>query len=107
MPSVPRLISLGEGGTPLLIADRLGKHLGIEHLTLKDETRNPTNSFKDRSASLIISDAIGKGFDSIISASSGNHGAALSAYSAKEKLDCHVIVPNDLDLIKTCSDDDI
>ncbi|EMR73355.1 transcriptional regulator [Thaumarchaeota archaeon SCGC AB-539-E09] len=100
MPSVPRPVSLGEGGTPLWRADRLGKHLRLKHLTLKDETRNPTNSFKDRSASLLISDATGKGFDSIISASSGNHGAALSAYSAKEDIDCHVIVPNDLDLGK-------
>ena len=100
MPFVSHPVSLGEGGTPLWSADRLGRHLGLKHLTLKDETRNPTNSFKDRSASLLISDAIGKGFDSIISASSGNHGAALSAYSAKADIDCHVVVPNDLDLGK-------
>jgi threonine synthase len=100
MPSVNRPVSLGEGGTPLWKAERLGERLGLDSLTLKDETRNPTSSFKDRSASLIISDAVGKGFDSIVCASSGNHGASLAAYSAKENVACHLLVPKDLDLGK-------
>jgi threonine synthase len=100
MPRVERTISLGEGGTPLLKAERLGKHLGLKNLVLKDETRNPTNSFKDRPASLIISDAVGRGFDTVVCASNGNQGASLSAYSAKEDVTCHLIVPNDLDIGK-------
>lgn len=100
MPKVARPVSLGEGGTPLWEAEKLGDHLGLERLLLKDETRNPTSSFKDRSASLIISDAVGKGYSSVVCASNGNHGASLAAYSAKEDVVCHLIVPGDLDIGK-------
>ena len=74
MPRVERPVSLREGGTPLRKAERLGENLGMDNLLLKDETRNPTSSFKDRSASLIASDAIGKGFDSMVCATNGNMG---------------------------------
>jgi threonine synthase len=74
--------------------------MGFRNLFLKDETRNPTNSFKDRSAALIVSDVVGKGFDSLISATNGNHGASLAAYSAKEDIQCRLIVPEDLDIAK-------
>jgi len=100
LPEVPRPISLGEGGTPLQEAKRLGKSLGLDHLLLKDETRNPTNSFKDRSASLIVSDAAGKGFDAVICATNGNHGASMAAYTAKVDIACHLIVPRTLDIGK-------
>lgn len=100
MPRVERMVSLGEGGTPYLKADRLGEHLGLRNLYLKDETRNPTSSFKDRSAALIMSDAVGKGFDSVVCATNGNHGASLAAYSAKEDVSCRIIVPADMDLGK-------
>ena len=100
MPRVERMVSLGEGGTPYLKAERLGEHLGLSNLYLKDETRNPTSSFKDRSAALMMSDAVGKGFDSVVCATNGNHGASLAAYSAKEDVSCRIIVPTDLDLGK-------
>jgi len=100
MPPVKKVVSLGEGGTPYWKADRLGVNIGLKHLILKDETRNPTNSYKDRSASLMVSDATSQGFDSIISATSGNHGASLAAYSAKEDITCHLVVPSELDLGK-------
>ena len=100
MPPVDKPISLGEGGTPLWGAERLGDSIGLDNLVLKDETRNPTSSFKDRSASLILSDAVGKGFDSVVCATNGNHGASLAAYSAKEDVNCHLIVPNELDIGK-------
>ena len=100
LPEVPRPISLGEGGTPLHEAKRLGESLGLDHLQLKDETRNPTNSFKDRSASLIVSDAAGKGFDAVICATNGNHGASMAAYTAKVDIACHLIVPRALDIGK-------
>ena len=100
IPPVSETVSLGEGGTPLWAAERLGSDLELENLYLKDETRNPTSSFKDRSASLIVSDAVGKGFDTLVSATSGNHGASLAAYSAKEGLTCHLIVPSSMDIGK-------
>ncbi len=100
MPPVDKPISLGEGGTPLWEAKRLGDSLELDSLMLKDETRNPTSSFKDRSASLMISDALSKGFDSVVCATSGNHGASLAAYSAMEDVSCRLVVPSDLDLGK-------
>ena len=100
LPAVQEAVSLGEGGTPLWISERLGSDLGLKKLKLKDETRNPTSSFKDRSASLIVSDAVGRGFDTLVSATSGNHGASLAAYSAKEGLTCHLVVPSNMDIGK-------
>ncbi len=100
MPSVTKRVSLGEGGTPIHEARRLGESLGLSSLMLKDETRNPTNSFKDRSASLIISDAYSKGFDAVVCATNGNHGASLAAYSAKVDINCHLIVPRAGDIGK-------
>ena len=100
LPPVQRPVSLGEGGTPLQKSQRLAESLSLRNLKLKDETRNPTNSFKDRSASLIISDASGKGFGSLICATNGNHGASIAAYSAKANVSCHLIVPKAMDIGK-------
>jgi threonine synthase len=100
MPPVKKVVTLGEGGTPYWHAIRLGDQIGLDNLILKDETRNPTSSFKDRSASLIISDASSKGFSTVVSATSGNHGASLAAYSAKEEIRCQLVVSNELDLGK-------
>ena len=55
------MVSLGEGGTPLHKADRLAKTLGLTNLYLKDETRNPTNTYRDRAAALLTSNAIDQG----------------------------------------------
>ncbi|KON29759.1 hypothetical protein AC482_05650 [miscellaneous Crenarchaeota group-15 archaeon DG-45] len=100
LPHVPKPISLGEGGTPLHEARRLGGALGLERLLLKDETRNPTSSFKDRSAALVISDAAGSGFDAVVCATNGNLGASLAAYAARVDVACHLIVPTALDIGK-------
>ncbi|MGD0804109.1 MAG: threonine synthase [Candidatus Bathyarchaeia archaeon] len=100
LPSVKKPVSLGEGGTPLQEAQRLAEALSLKQLALKDETRNPTNSFKDRSAALIVSDALGKGFSSLVCATNGNHGASVAAYSAKANIACHLIVPKALDIGK-------
>ncbi len=100
LPPVKRQISLGEGGTPLQRSQRLADSLGLRNLFLKDETRNPTSSFKDRSASLIVSDAVGKGFGSLVCATNGNHGASLAAYAAKADISCHLIVPKSIDMGK-------
>ena len=100
LPYTQRQITLGEGGTPLQKSHRLAEALKLPELYFKDETRNPTNSFKDRSASLIVSDALGKGYSSLVCATNGNHGASIAAYSAKADLDCHLIVPKEIDLAK-------
>ena len=74
--------------------------MGLKSLYLKDETRNPTNSFRDRCAALMVSNALDYGYDSAICASNGNMGASTAAYCAKSGLTCHVIVPNMVDVGK-------
>jgi len=81
-------VSLGEGGSPLLALDRIGSKLQIRRLLAKDETRNPTWSFKDRLASVAISVAKHLGARIIVSSSTGNAGAAAAAYAAKAGLPC-------------------
>ena len=100
LPRVTKTVTLGEGGTPLQRAQRLAESLGLENLYLKDETRNPTSSFKDRSAALIVSDAASRGYDSLICATNGNHGASVSAYAARVDIQCNLIVPKAVDLGK-------
>ena len=100
LPPVSKTVSLGEGGTPLQKADRLSDTIHFKNIYLKDETRNPTNSFKDRSAALVISDAKSRGYDSIVCASNGNHGASISAYAAKEDIQCNLVVPSGVDMGK-------
>ncbi|MBT6605599.1 threonine synthase, partial [Candidatus Bathyarchaeota archaeon] len=100
LPKISTTVSLGEGGTPLQKAERLAESLHFKNLYLKDETRNPTNSFKDRSASLIISDAKSRGYDSVVCATNGNHGASIAAYSAREDINCNLVVPSMVDMGK-------
>jgi len=100
LPPVRHQISLGEGGTPLHKALRLAKSLGLQKLYLKDETRNPTNSYRDRAAALYVSNAIDLKHDTLICASNGNLGASLAAYCAKAGLNCHLIVPKLVDIGK-------
>lgn len=100
LPPVRNIISLGEGGTPLHKADRLAKTVGLGKLYLKDETRNPTNSYRDRAAALLTSNAIDLKYETLVCATNGNLGASLAAYSAKVGLICHVIVPKLVDVGK-------
>ena len=100
LPPVQHTVSLGEGGTPLHKAERLAKTIGLKELYLKDETRNPTNSYRDRAAALLTSNAIDQDFDTLICATNGNMGASLAAYSAKAGLICHLIVPEVVDVGK-------
>lgn len=78
---------LGEGGTPLIRARRLGELIGIPNLLLKDETRNPTGSFKDRAMAVSVAKAVEKKAKTLTTASSGNAAAALSAYAARAGLE--------------------
>ena len=81
-------VSLGEGGSPLHRLDRAGGDIGVANLFGKDETRNPTWSFKDRLACMAVSSARKMGAKVIVSSSSGNAGAAAAAYAAKAGLAC-------------------
>jgi threonine synthase len=83
-------VSLGEGSTPLLDTPRLARELGVARLHVKDESRNPTWSFKDRLATVAISSARRLGARVIASSSSGNAGAAVAAYAARAGLPCIV-----------------
>ncbi len=87
------IVSLGEGGTPRLAAPRLGAALGVDNLTLKDETRNPTGSFKDRMLAVGVSRARELGKTTVAVQSSGNVAAAAAAYAAKAGLSAKVFVP--------------
>ncbi len=100
LPPVKHMVSLGEGGTPLHKAERLAKAVGLKDLYLKDETRNPTNSYRDRAAAFLTSNAIDQGFEAMVCATNGNMGASLAAYGAKAGLICHVLVPKVVDVGK-------
>ena len=65
LPPVKHMVSLGEGATPLHKAERLAKTVGLKELYLKDETRNPTNSYRDRAAAFLTSNAIDQGFETL------------------------------------------
>jgi len=86
-------ISLGEGGTPLIRARRLGAEIGVEHLYLKFEGANPTGSFKDRGMVLAVNRAVAAGARAVVCASTGNTSASAAAYAAAAGLPCHVILP--------------
>lgn len=87
------VVSLGEGNTPLLTAPRLGASIGVETLLLKDETRNPTGSFKDRMLAVGITRAMELGKRVVAVQSSGNVGAAAAAYAARAGLEAKIFVP--------------
>lgn len=95
LPVVDRksVVTLGEGNTPLLEAGRLRRAVGIETLLLKDETRNPTGSFKDRMLAVGIAHAVEQGHDTVAVQSSGNVGAAAAAYAARAGIRAKVFVP--------------
>lgn len=88
------IITLGEGGTPLLRSKRLAEYLGVRELYIKDETRNPTWSFKDRPMTVGVSKANEQGSTTLASASSGNAAAALAAYCARAGFSCYCFVPD-------------
>jgi threonine synthase len=97
------VVTLGEGFTPLVKAERLGEELGLRNLYLKNDSMNPTNSFKDRVVSVAISWARANGFETIACASTGNLANAVAAYSARAGLECFVFIPVDLEPAKVVS----
>lgn len=89
------IVSLGEGWTPLLRAERLGNQLGIDRLYIKDESQNPTQSFKARGMSVAVSMAKELGAQKLAVPSAGNAAGALAAYAARAGLECFIFMPND------------
>lgn len=85
-------ITLGEGNTPLVKSNRLGKQWGLDHLYFKLEQTNPTGSYKDRFAAFAIADLIQKKSPVCIATSSGNAGSALSAYAAAAGIHCFLAI---------------
>ena len=86
------VVSLGEGGTPLLPAPRLSQRLGVE-LWLKWEGANPTGSFKDRGMTVAVSKALEEGAETLVCASTGNTAASAAAYAARAGLPSVILQP--------------
>ncbi|MFQ5506211.1 MAG: threonine synthase [Planctomycetota bacterium] len=89
-------VTLGEGDTPLLQLPRLGAHLGLARLSVKDEAKNPTGSFKARGMSVAVSMARQLGATALAAPSAGNAGGALAAYGARAGLPVHLAMPKDV-----------
>lgn len=89
------IVSLGEGFTPILKSQRLAHHLGIKNLLIKDESLNPTASFKARGLSSAVSKAKEFGIRKFSIPSAGNAGGALAAYCAKAGAEAYVFMPED------------
>ena len=89
-------VSLGEGWTPLLHAPRLGRDIGLDRLFIKDESLNPTNSFKARGLSAAVTRASLLGAKVLSIPTAGNAGNALAAYAAKAGIEARVYMPRDV-----------
>lgn len=89
------IVCLGEGFTPLRKAERLGGHLGMSSLLIKDEGVNPTGSFKARGLSAAVSKALELGQRKLTMPSAGNAAGAMAAYAAAAGLEAHVFMPTD------------
>jgi threonine synthase len=89
------IVSLGEGWTPLLHAPRLGERIGIRELYIKDESQNPTQSFKARGMAAAVSMAKELGAKKLAVPSAGNAAGALAAYAARAGLEAFIFMPRD------------
>jgi threonine synthase len=89
------IVSLGEGWTPLLRARRLGKAVGVHELYIKDESQNPTQSFKARGMAAAVSMAKELGAKKLAVPSAGNAAGALAAYAARAGLKSFIFMPRD------------
>jgi threonine synthase len=88
------IVSLGEGGTPLVFSPRLSEIVGREcEVYLKYEGLNPTCSFKDRGMTVAVSKALEDGASALICASTGNTSASAAAYAARARIRCAVVLP--------------
>ena len=97
---VPPRRGLAVGSTPLIAADRLAPTLGLERLWIKDDTRNPSLSFKDRAVAVAAARAVGFGVTALACASTGNLAGATAAAAAALGLPAYVFIPADLEPAK-------
>ncbi len=96
----PNPVDLGAGFTPLVRADRLAAELGLGELWIKDDTANPTGSFKDRVVSVALTKARQLGFKIAACASTGNLANSVAAHAARAGMDSVVLIPHDLERAK-------
>ncbi|MDT5059961.1 MAG: threonine synthase [Acidobacteriota bacterium] len=89
------IVSLGEGWTPLLAAPKLAQRVGLRKLLIKDESQNPTQSFKARGMAAAVSMALELGARKLAVPSAGNAAGALAAYAARAGLEAHIFMPQD------------
>jgi threonine synthase len=92
---VKNQVFLGEGDTPLLLLPRLQSELGLSNLYVKDESANPTGSFKARGLAAAVSKAKELGVEKVIIPTAGNAGGAMAAYAARAGLRAHIFMPKD------------
>lgn len=90
------IVTLGEGGTPLFRSETIGLELGMPNLFFKDESANPTGSFKARGLGMAVSRAKELGIKKLIIPTAGNAGSALAAYAARAGLKSLIIMPRDV-----------
>jgi threonine synthase len=93
--NVENQVFLGEGDTPLLTLPQLGREIGLNNLFVKDESSNPTGSFKARGLSAAVSKAKELGIKKVIIPTAGNAGGAMAAYAARAGLRAHIFMPKD------------
>jgi threonine synthase len=97
LPVSGRNYPLPVGFSPLVKATRLGERLGLKDVWVKNETSNPTHSFKDRVVSIAVARALELGFDTLACASTGNLANAVAAHAAAAGLPSYVFIPGDLE----------
>lgn len=103
LPVSRRPVDLGTGWTPLLRADRLAAALDLKELWIKNDSVNPTFSFKDRNVSVAVNKALEFGFDTFACASTGNLAGSVAGFAARAGLKSYVFVPSDLEKNKLLS----
>jgi len=94
------IVSINAGMTPLVRAEKLGKEIGLNNLYIKNDSVNPTFSFKDRPAGVAISKAKEFGLSSVGCASTGNLASATAAHATKANLPCYIFAPSDIEHAK-------
>tara|TARA_B110000263_G_scaffold120801_1_gene105101 strand:+ start:2067 stop:3299 length:1233 start_codon:yes stop_codon:yes gene_type:complete len=94
-----KIVSLGEGMTPILPCARLGSKMGLSNLYVKDESQLPTGSFKSRGMALAITMANHFGIETVALPTAGNAGGAAAAYASRAGMQCYVFMPQDTPII--------
>ena len=94
------IVSINAGMTPLVKAEKLGEKIGLNNLYIKNDSVNPTFSFKDRPAGIAVSKAKEFGLTSVGCASTGNLASATAAHAAKADLPCYIFAPSDIEHAK-------